>query len=146
MKYIDLFGKQLKSEDVIDVLEADELEVIYSFDRLKENQPDQYWVASKAQGVQMGFNEDQILDTLFFYIEPDEGFSPCRLDSIGVPVFDSQDSAKKYATQLNLPMMEGEVDFLGVYRKWIKIDFDSHFLHSEFWGDKLHRVSAFLPS
>ena len=146
MKYIGLLGKQLKSDDVIDVLESDELEVIYSFDRLKENQPDQYWVASKAEGVQMRFNEDQILDSLFFYIEPDEGFSPCRLDSLGVPVFGSQDSARDYAAQLSLPIIEGAVDFLGVYRKWIKIDFGSHILHLEFWGEKLHRVSAFLPA
>ena len=79
MKYIDLLGKQLKSDDVIDVLESDDLDVIYSFDRLHENQPDVYWVASKAEGVQMRFNEDQALDTLFFYIQPDEGFSPCDL-------------------------------------------------------------------
>jgi hypothetical protein len=49
MKYIDLLGKQLKSDDVIDVLECDDLDVIYAFDRLHENQPDEY--ASSARTV-----------------------------------------------------------------------------------------------
>jgi len=93
MKYLDLLGKKLKSDDVIDVLENDELEVIHSFDRLHENQPDQYWVESKAQGIQFRFNEAQTLDTLFFYIQPDEGFLSCELSSLGVPIFDSPDSA-----------------------------------------------------
>ena len=145
MKYIELLGKQLKSDDVIDVLECNDLDVIYAFDRLHENQPDEYWVASKAEGVQMRFNEDQVLDTLFFYIQPDEGFSPCDPDSLGVPVFDSRDSARTCASQSGLPVTEGEVDFLGVHRKWIKIDFGSHLHHSEFRGEKLHRMSAFLP-
>ena len=145
MKYIDLLGKQLKSDDVIDVLECDDLEVIYDFDRLHENQPDVYWVASKAEGVQMRFNEDQALDTLFFYIQPDEGFSPCDPGSLGVPVFDSRDSARTYAAQSGLPVIEGEADFLGVYRTWIKIDFGSHLHHSEFRGETLHGMSAFLP-
>ncbi len=65
MKYIDLLGQSLKGDDVIDILECDDLDVIYAFDRLRENQPDEYWVASKAAGVQMRFNEHQILDLLF---------------------------------------------------------------------------------
>lgn len=146
MKYIDLLGKQLQSDDVIDVLECDDLDVIYAFDRLHENQPDEYWVASKAEGVQMRFNEDQTLDTLFFYIEPDEGFSPCAPDSLGVPVFASSDAARDFATQSGLSMTEGEVDFLGVHRKWIKIDFRSHLHHCEFRGGNLHRMSALLPT
>jgi hypothetical protein len=145
MKYIDLLGKHLKSDDVIDVLECDDLDVIYSFDRLHENQPDEYWVASKADGVQMRFNEDQVLDTLFFYIQADEGFSPCDPDSLGVSVFDSRDSARTYAAQSGLPVIEGEVDFLGAHRKWIKIDFGSLLHHSEFRDGHLHRMSAFLP-
>lgn len=146
MKYIDLLGQHLKSEDVIDILESDDLDVVYAFDRLHENQPDEYWVASKAAGVQMHFNEDQILDTLFFYIEPDEGFSPCNPDSLGVPIFDSRDAARDFATQSGVPVAEGEVDFLGAYRKWIKIDFGSHLHHSEFRDGKLHGMSAFLPT
>lgn len=145
MKYIDLLGERLKSEDVIDVLECDDLEVIYAFDRLQENQPDEYWVAAKTGGVQMRFNEDQVLDTLFFYIQPDEGFSAYDPDSLGVPVFDSRDSARRYAAQSEFSVVEGEVDFLGVHRKWIRIDFGSHLHHSEFRDDKLHRMSAFLP-
>jgi hypothetical protein len=123
MKYIDLLGKQLKSDDVIGVLESYDLDVTYAFDRVRENQPDQYWVASKAEGVQMRFNEDQTLDTLFFYIQADEGFSPCDPDSLGVAAFESREAARTCAEQSGLPLIEGEVDFLGVHRKWIKIDF-----------------------
>lgn len=59
MKYVDLLGKQLKSDDVIDVLECDDLDVINAFDRLHGNQPDDYWVSSRAEGVQMRFNPHQ---------------------------------------------------------------------------------------
>jgi len=145
MKYIDILGKQLKSDDVIDVLELYDLDVIYAFDRLHENQPDEYWVASKAEGVQMHFNEVQTLETLCFYIVADEGFSPCEPNSLGVPVFDSRESARDFAVQSGLPVTEGETDLLGVHRKWIKIDFGSHLHHSEFRGGMLHRMSAFLP-
>lgn len=145
MKYIELLGKRLKCDEVIDLLERDHLDVIYSFDRLHENQPDEYWVESKAEGVQMRFNEDQVLDTLFFYIRPDEGYSPCDPDSLGVAIFDSMDTARIYATQSDLTVVEGEVDFLGVHRKWIKIHFGPHLHHSEFHGESLHRVSVILP-
>jgi len=146
MKYIDLLGQHLKSDDVIDVLECDDLDVIYAFDRLHENQPDEYWVASKAEGVQMRFNEDQILDVLFFYIRPDEGFSTCQPDSLGVQLFDSRDAAREFASQSGLPVSEGEADFLGVHRKWIKIDFGPYLHHCEFRGGQLHQVTASLPT
>ena len=94
----------------------------------------------------MRFNEDQLLDTLFFYIEPDEGFSPCDPDSLGVPVFASRYSARDFAAQSEFSVSEGEADFLGVHRRWIKIDFGSHLHHSEFRDGKLHCVSAFLPT
>lgn len=145
MKYIDLLGKKLKSDDVIDVLECGDLDVIYAFDRLHENQPDEYWVASKAEGVQMRFDEEQTLDTLFFYIVPDEGFSACNPDSLGIPIFDSRDSARDFAARSGFAVTEGETEFLGVYRKWIKIDFGSHLHHSEFREGQLHGMSAFLP-
>jgi hypothetical protein len=102
MKYIDLLGQHLKSDAVIDVLECDDLDVVYAFDRLHENRPDVYWVASKAEGVQMRFNEDQILDVMFFYIQPDEGFSSCDPESLGIQLFDSRDAARDFAAQRDL--------------------------------------------
>lgn len=146
MIYIDLLGKQLKSDDVIEVLERDDLDVTYDFDRLHENQPDEYWIAAKVEGVQMRFDGNQILNTMFFYVQSDEGFSPCELASLGVPVFDSRDFARDFATQTGLPVTEGEVDFLGVYRQWIKIDFGSHLHHSEFREGRLHLISVSLPT
>ena len=145
MKYVDLLGQSLKGDDVIDVLECDGLDVIYAFDRLRENQPDEYWVASKAAGVQMRFNEHQILDLLFFYIEPDEGFSRCDPSTLGVPIFRSRDSARQQAEVYGKEFMTGETDILGAYREWIKIDFGPYLHHSEFRGTGLPRVSVNLP-
>ena len=68
----------------------------------------------------------------------------CETDSLGVPIFESRDSARDYAAESDLTVVEGEVEFLGVHRKWIKIDFGSHLHHSEFRGEKLHGMSAFL--
>lgn len=142
MKYIDLLGHPLKDPNVIDVLETGDLEVIYSFDRLNENQPDAYWVESRDEGVQMRFDEDQILDTLFFYIEPDEGFSRCAQTTMGIPVFNTLQAAKQHAESSGHPSQEGETDFLGIHRKWIKIDFGDFLHHSEFQDSRLHRVTA----
>lgn len=144
MTYIDLLGRALKDPVVIDVLEADDLEVIYDFDRLSENQPDQYWVASTAEGVQMRFNADQVLDVLFFYLEPDGNFAACNPKTMGIPVFSSLDEATHHAEVSNLPFEKGEVDFLGVYREWIKIDRGAYLHHSEFRGAHLHQITASL--
>ncbi|MEC5127078.1 hypothetical protein VSU19_09975 [Verrucomicrobiales bacterium BCK34] len=145
MKYIDLLGQQLKSNDVIDVLECGDLDVVYAFDRLFENQPDEYWVASKKEGVQLHFNEDQRLDLMFFYIVPDEGFSRCDQATLGVPIFGSRDEAREQANSEGREFWTGETDIFGVYREWIKIDFGTHHHHSEFREAGLHRVSASLP-
>lgn len=144
MKYIDLLGQRLKGDDVIDVLECNDLDVIYGFDRLRENQPDEYWVASKGAGVQMRFNEHQILDILFFYIEPDEGFSRCDPNTLGVPIFQSRDTARIRAEAEGREFWTGETDILGACREWIKIDLGPYLHHSEFRSAGLHRVSVSL--
>jgi len=46
---------------------------------------------------------------------------------------------------IRLTATEGDVNFLSLHRKWIKIDFGSHLLHPEFRDERLHRMSAFLP-
>jgi hypothetical protein len=146
MKHCELLGKQLKDPLVIDVLECGDLDVIYGFDRLYENQPDEYWVSAQDDGIQMHFDEHQVLDTLYFHIEPEDDFSSCDQGSMGLPVFGSRESAKAFAESSALPFQQGELDFLGIFREWIKIDFGTHLHHSEFRGATLHQVTAMLPT
>lgn len=146
MNYIQLLGQRLKDDDVIEVLEQADLEVTYSFHRLHEGQPDRYWVAAESEGVQMRFNEHQVLDTLFFYIESDEGFSPCASESIGAPTFKTLDQARAHATALKLSSTEGATELFGVPIKWIRIELDSYSHHSEFRSGRLHRITAMLSS
>jgi hypothetical protein len=146
MTYIQLLGQRLKDDDVIEVLERDDLEVTYSFDRLHEGQPDRYWVAAESEGVQMHFNEHQVLDTLFFYIEADEGFSPCAPESLGTLTFKNLEQAKAHATASELSFKEGATDLFGVPTKWIRMEFDSYSHHSEFRSGRLHRIAAMLAS
>ena len=142
MKILDLLGQQLKDSDIIDFLELDDLEVIYSFDRLHENQPDEYFVAAHEQGIEMIFSEHQILETIFFYIEPEGHFHGCDPNQIGMPTFSSRQSATKHAESLGATFELGEVEFLGTYREWIKMDFGTHFHHLEFRQSRLHKMTA----
>ena len=61
MQFLPLLGRQLKDNDVIDILEGFEMEIVYDFDRLHEGQPDKYWASAKQAGFQLGFDADQSL-------------------------------------------------------------------------------------
>ena len=67
MHLLPLFGMSLKDDDVIDILDDMEMDVIYDFDRLHEGQPDKYWAAAQTAGIQLRFDEAQILDTIFLH-------------------------------------------------------------------------------
>ncbi len=142
MKILDLLGRQLKDSEVIEFLEDDDLEVIYSFDRLYENQPDEYFVAAHEQGIEMIFNEHQVLETIFFYIEPDGHFQRCDPDQIGMPTFNSRQSVMDHAESSGVTFELGEVEFLGIYREWIKMNLGTHLHHLEFRQSGLHKMTA----
>jgi len=50
------------------------MSVTYDFDRTHENIGDLYWAACAEAGFQFRFNKDKVLDVIFCYIVPREGF------------------------------------------------------------------------
>src|ERR1700722_13471463 len=121
MHLIPLLGKPLKDDDVIDILDAMEMDVIYDFDRLHEGQPDKYWAASQMAGIQLRFDEAQTLDTIFLYITPDEGFAAYTRRDSDVPVFTTAGEAQAFGEAQHLQVSKGRTDFLGVSRDWIRL-------------------------
>ena len=95
MKILSLLNKTLKDDLVIEFLEMYEVEVVYDFDRTHEGLPDLYWASAKQAGIQLRFNERQILDTIFCYVKSRDEFEPIAPDSIGVPIFSSFDEAEQ---------------------------------------------------
>jgi len=50
MDFESLLGRQLKDDEVVEVLEARDMQVVYDFDRTHENLEDVYWAAAQASG------------------------------------------------------------------------------------------------
>jgi hypothetical protein len=142
MYFLCYLGDHLKSDEVIEVLEHLDMEVIYAFDRSHENIPDAYWAAAHSHGFQFRFDEKQILDTIFLYLEPDEGFEPLAQDQeYDVPFFSFFKEAQAHGARNGWPAETGKVDFLGVVREWIRFRFEEHTVHYEFRKEKLAMVT-----
>ena len=65
MTLIEYIGRNLKDDEVVDLLENHDMEVIYSFDRLRENSPDEYTSAAREGGFELSFDPEQMLRTIF---------------------------------------------------------------------------------
>jgi hypothetical protein len=132
MKFLPLLGKRLKDDEIIDFLESAEMEVVYDFDRLHENQPDKYWATAKDRGVQFGFDADQSLELIFLYAVPAEDFSAVDRSESDVPFFSTVAEAEMYAAQEKAGVTKGEAEFLRSRRHWVRLACPNHSLHYEF--------------
>src|ERR1700744_2584144 len=132
MHLLSLLGKSLKDDDVIDILDGMKMDVIYDFDRLHEGQPDKYWASSRENGIQLRFDEAQILDTIFLYTAPDAGFAPYAQAQPDVPTFTTPAEAQAFAESRSLHVSKGRGTFLGVSRDWIRLGFGAYSVHYEF--------------
>jgi hypothetical protein len=141
MKFLPLLGKKLKDDEMIEILEYFDMEVIYEFDRSHENMPDIYWAASKSKGFQFRFDEAQTLDTMFFYIVPDEGFAACAQRDSDVPIFTTAAEVQIFGKAQRLQISKGKADFLEVSRDWIRLGFGAYSVHYEFRAGSLARVT-----
>jgi hypothetical protein len=141
MKFLPLLGKQLKDEAVIEVLEWGEMEVVYEFDRLHENQPDRYWAVAKDLGFQMGFDAHQTLEVIFLYAAPADGFSAVDRSDCDITFFASVVEVENYGARVKVRVAKGEAEFLGVRRHWAKLDDGDRTLHYEYQGSLLRVVT-----
>lgn len=142
MNFLCYLGDQLKSDEIIEVLEWADMKVIYAFDRLQENTPDVYWASAYSHGFQFRFDEKQILDTIFLHIEPTEEFGPLdQEEECDVPCFSSLKEAQVHGVQNGWPATTGKADFLGMTREWIRFQVGEHAFHYEFRKGKLAMVT-----
>ena len=142
MKVLSLIGKQLKDDEILELLESEDVSVVYDFDRSHENMPDIYWAAFKQAGFLLRFDEDQRLDTIFFYIVPDEGSEavvPGFLED--VPLFSSREQVERFAESCQGEFFKGEP---GPSVRWAKFNKGEVAFHYEFHDDVLHRVTLSL--
>jgi len=127
MNLFTLLHLALKSDEVIDLLELHEINVTYDFDRLNENSPDVYHASSHEAGFELRFNERQVLDTIFMYALPRDGFEPIEPSQAGVPFYRSFAEAKAAFQANAVPFIKEKVG-----EGWIKGTFGEHAIHYEF--------------
>jgi len=141
MRYLALLREQLKSDSMLDLLETYDMEVIYSFDRTYENLPDAYWTKCLELGLELRFDADQCLKTIFIYITDADDFTPADLSNSDVIQFDSKAEAASYALKNGISAHEGCGEFFGEERDWIRLEYDNHSVHYEYRRGSLALVT-----
>jgi len=138
-KLKDIFELNLKSDEVLDLLECFDMDVIYHFDRLNEGTPDYYSSATHAEGFELRFDERQVLETIWCYVQEREGFSKIDLGYIGVPVLETFDEAKARATASGQRFSESASG------AWLRLEDDEMWTHYEFTAGGLSLVTLMRP-
>ena len=145
MQFADLLGRKLKDDEILEVLETHEMFVVYEFDRTHENMDDLYWSDAKADGFQLGFNKDQLLNVIFLYVAPSDGFSAIDPQAVPYPLYQTFEEAKAAFELAGLSYRES-VGAPGtpMYKWWIKVDFESHTRHYQYKAGSLFRLTLEL--
>lgn len=132
MKYIPLLNKRLKSDEILDLLETYDMEVIYEIDRTHENIPDEYWTKNLELGLQLKFDEDQRLKIIFINLTDTNGFTPANIENSDILHFDSKKNAVNYALDKGISTTEGQAEFYGEERDWIRFEYEGYSIHYEY--------------
>ena len=143
MDLIPLLGAKLKDDAIIELLELWDCDVIYDFDRLHENTPDQYWASAKSAGLQLRFDEDQVLQCVFVHVAPSHGddFSAADLYSTDIPSLSSTEDVVAYAESNRLQTTSGRGVLFDQVRDWVRIGYGNHSIHYEFRNGSLGLVT-----
>jgi hypothetical protein len=142
MHFVPHLRRSLKSDEIVELLELWDADVIYKFDRTHENMPDEYWAGLYTRGVNLLFDENQILKCIFLYILEAEGFSPVDLSDSDIQVFGSPEEVAAYAAGRGLPTSVGRAGFQGVMRDWIRVEWSTHSIHYEFRNGALGLIAV----
>ena len=140
MKYLDLLGSNLKMDILCDLFETYDTDVIYQYDRVHEGASDEFHAHVSDLGLQFIFDEQQELRTLFIEQVEINTFNPFHTDT-RIPSFHSKAEAINYAEQNEAQITEGQVDFMGELKDWIRIDYDIYSLHYEFIDSTLKMIT-----
>lgn len=132
MQYLPLLRTNIKSDAIVDLLEAYDLEVTYAFDRTRENLPDEYWSKCIELGLEFCFNANQNLQSMFIHLTGTDGFTPANLTDSDIIYFKSKHSAESFAIENGIATRTGGGRFLGEERDWIMLEFHGYSVHYEF--------------
>jgi len=141
MHLLPLLAKPMKSDEIVEVLEAHEMEVVYDFDRTHENIPDRYWASSRTGGFQFGFDEAQVLEVIFLHIEPEDGFAPFSIRESDVAAFPDREAVLRIGKEMGVRTASGSGELNGILRKWARLDYENYSLHYEFRDGALALVT-----
>lgn len=144
MNLVELLGSELKSPEIIELLELHDVDVAYDFDRLSEGQQDVYWAPLKNDGLLLKFGQEQRLRTIFVYVKSAEGYDPCDLSKYDVESFMSVDDAASFAKREGRPATSRDLGPDGPH--WIRIDFGDYSVHYEFSEAELTRITLMVAS
>lgn len=136
MDFEALLGRQLKDDDIIEILEEEDMEVIYIFDRTHEGEEDQYSAEAKEAGLEFRFDQNQRLEVIFLYAAAREDGGPIALDEADFPVYTSFDEAKKGFSQAGISFKESPGK-----SSWIRGEFENCSRHYEFHDNALYLVT-----
>jgi hypothetical protein len=143
MEILPLLRKRLKDDEIVELLEWMDVEVIYDFDRSHENMPDVYWAKATDHGVTLRFDESQILDTVFLYMQPSEEHEAAdRSLFADIAFFDADSQVRTYAADHGIRVVTGSRPaMLPPPGSWVRLDYDHHRVHYDFGGGTLSVVT-----
>jgi hypothetical protein len=144
---IELLGKKLKDNDVLEILEDYQIEdVVYDFDRLHENAEDIYWASAKSAGFQLRFNQDQVLNTIFCHVVADEGFAPISPDIMGAPIYKTFDEAEVACKNKGLRYSTSDpTKGPQHYKWWLRIESADYSSHYQFQDGSIFLITLSVP-
>lgn len=150
IEFTKLLGVHLKDDLIVDILESYDMEVIYDFDRLHENNSDVYWARANEAGFLLRFDEKQVLATIFLYLVPREGYAPVQRENFDVTVHETFDEAEQEFKENAIPyeVSSGEptrasriLGFSSMHKLWIKGDRGRYTVHYQFENGRVSMIT-----
>ena len=90
----------------------------------------------RPRGYNFAFNEHQILDTVFCYVDARDDFSPTEVAAIGVPVFSSRQQAEGALRASGAKFTSSSPPF-----DWVRSHGPEYDVHFEFKHGRLSLVT-----
>lgn len=143
MKLKPILGLQLKDPQIVELLNAFDTDVVYSFDRFFENQPDRYIATATTEGLEFHFDERQRLVTIFVYVRGNSDFSPHDPSGLDLDRFNTIEDARVFATKNDLAHK------LNTHSTnvpdWLRIDYPDYSIHYGFGAEGLSIITLMDP-
>ena len=143
MKLKPLLGLQLKDPQIVELLDVFDVDVVYSFDRDFENQPDRYSASAFSEGLELQFDERQRLVTIFVYVRGYGDFKPHDCLGLDLERFSTIEDACEFVTKNDLPhklnIQNPKVPV------WIRIDYPDCSVHYQFGAEGLGMITLMDP-